>query len=835
MKQLVNVGTVDYTVLIKIMDESSTAGAALTGLIFSDIDISYTRVETDNDVTNTACAPADLATPALTDPHLDWGFLEVSSSEAPGLYRLDIADGVFAAGATSAVVTIRDAADNDIVQVDLEFQLVAFDVTDGVRLGLTALPNAAADAAGGLPISDAGGLDLDAILADTNELQLEIANAHVWHVAKTGNDGNGGHSFDAAKLTIGATITAAAAGDTIYVWPGTYAEKVTLSKALNLIGHGKNITRIEPAADSALVLGAAGCTVKNIGAKSVQVGGYYGIKNGDYNNQVIEGCYGEGSADGCHCGGGDNIWLKDSYFKSTYDGLQLLNGNNIIVDGCICETDGSYDTANVNCIVSTGGVNHVIRNTTCYGRRALNDGGTVYGLTGISPLSQMVLENVIIDLDHTGTGATHKVIGIGGAGAIGDVLGRGLQLHIDSTYGEVHSIYGGSGIITLESGLINTEPYRYQLAVTAQGGDKKKEFVCSTSTVPDVMPNDYFNGWILYWKTGNNAGESEAVLDWVTATNTFSFTAGFTYDIEVDDEFLLMAIPAWDITNSSVGTVRIVNCHYDPDFTTGTVLRSGADIDVDSEGKVDLTDAPNATAVTAIQSEIRDDISAVGSTCTNILGDVDLVDDTWALAAAINDIVAHADYGNAQLVRSTDPANTLDVSSTGEVGLDFANIKDATGAHTLTNITVPTVTTVGTCTTNTDMRGTDSAATATALATVDGIVDAILVDTGTTLDGKINDIKAKTDNLPTTPASASTLLGSGAITFTYTVTNSGTGLPIADADVWATTDAAGANIVASGRTDQNGQVTFYLDAGTIYIFTQKSGVNFVNPDQETVA
>ena len=57
-------------------------------------------------------------------------------------------------------------------------------------------------------------------------------------------------------------------------------------------------------------------------------------------------------------------------------------------------------------------------------------------------------------------------------------------------------------------------------------------------------------------------------------------------------------------------------------------------------------------------------------------------------------IVNHADYGNAKLVRSTTPANTLDVSATGEAGLDFNNIKDATGAHTLTNITVPVVTSV---------------------------------------------------------------------------------------------------------------------------------------------
>jgi hypothetical protein len=42
------------------------------------------------------------------------------------------------------------------------------------------------------------------------------------------------------------------------------------------------------------------------------------------------------------------------------------------------------------------------------------------------------------------------------------------------------------------------------------------------------------------------------------------------------------------------------------------------------------------------------------------------------------------------------PDYKLDVASTGEAGLDFNNIKDATGAHTLTNITVPTVTTLTT-------------------------------------------------------------------------------------------------------------------------------------------
>lgn len=45
-------------------------------------------------------------------------------------------------------------------------------------------------------------------------------------------------------------------------------------------------------------------------------------------------------------------------------------------------------------------------------------------------------------------------------------------------------------------------------------------------------------------------------------------------------------------------------------------------------------------------------------------------------------------------LRPTTADLTLDVSATGEAGLDFNNIKAATGATTLTNITVPVVTTV---------------------------------------------------------------------------------------------------------------------------------------------
>ena len=77
-------------------------------------------------------------------------------------------------------------------------------------------------------------------------------------------------------------------------------------------------------------------------------------------------------------------------------------------------------------------------------------------------------------------------------------------------------------------------------------------------------------------------------------------------------------------------------------------------------------------------------------------------------------------------------------------------------------------------------------------------------------------------------------IGSGSTAWSYTITDSGTGVPIADVDVWISTDLLGINVIASGVTDQSGVCEFMLDAGTIYVWSSKSGYNFSNPDQETV-
>jgi len=112
----------------------------------------------------------------------------------------------------------------------------------------------------------------------------------------------------------------------------------------------------------------------------------------------------------------------------------------------------------------------------------------------------------------------------------------------------------------------------------------------------------------------------------------------------------------------------------------------------------------------------------------------------------------------------------------------------------------------------------------TAAQTLDAIkVDtaAILVDTGTTLDDKL-------DALLTYSA------GAGSITFTYTLTDSGDGTAIPDAAVEVFSDSGLSTLVATGITNASGVVVFYLNAGTYYIQSRKAGYTFVT-DTEVVA
>lgn len=77
--------------------------------------------------------------------------------------------------------------------------------------------------------------------------------------------------------------------------------------------------------------------------------------------------------------------------------------------------------------------------------------------------------------------------------------------------------------------------------------------------------------------------------------------------------------------------------------------------------------------------------------------------------------------------------------------------------------------------------------------------------------------------------------GAGSIAWTITVTDN-VATPLDGAEVWVSTDIAGANVVAGTlHTNSFGLVTFMLDAGTYYLWVQHSGYNATNPTAFTVS
>ena len=125
------------------------------------------------------------------------------------------------------------------------------------------------------------------------------------------------------------------------------------------------------------------------------------------------------------------------------------------------------------------------------------------------------------------------------------------------------------------------------------------------------------------------------------------------------------------------------------------------------------------------------------------------------------------------------------------------------------------------------------------LYSYNGAVGLDLVGRFRTTDATVDqqDLYSYTSDLITTnldaKVSTRTMLGAGAITWTYNLVDA-LGAAIGNAQIWVTTDAAGTIVIASDITDAFGNATFYLDPGTYYIWGEKPGYNFTNPDLEIV-
>lgn len=137
MPNVIKKGSTNVSVTIRIID--STTGLPETAVEHNTagMDMFYRRELAAR------VAITEVALAALTTAHTDGGIEHISD----GYYRVDIPDLAFATGVDSVLIA---GTVTGMIVIGTEVLLVDYDPEDGVRLGLTALPNAAAEAAGGL-------------------------------------------------------------------------------------------------------------------------------------------------------------------------------------------------------------------------------------------------------------------------------------------------------------------------------------------------------------------------------------------------------------------------------------------------------------------------------------------------------------------------------------------------------------------------------------------------------------------------------------------------------------------------------------------------------------
>jgi hypothetical protein len=169
----VTAGATSKTIDVALVQKAAATspGDPITGLAFNTSSFTaYYR----KGATGTATA-ITLATQTVGGAYSSGGFVEVSSTNAPGLYRFDIPNTVIDT-AGFATVTFNGAANQATHTVYIV--VTAIDLYDTVRGGMTALPNAAAQAAGGLFTRGTGAgqinqtanglIDVDAVAISTD-------------------------------------------------------------------------------------------------------------------------------------------------------------------------------------------------------------------------------------------------------------------------------------------------------------------------------------------------------------------------------------------------------------------------------------------------------------------------------------------------------------------------------------------------------------------------------------------------------------------------------------------------------------------------------------------
>jgi pectin methylesterase-like acyl-CoA thioesterase len=274
-------------------------------------------------------------------------------------------------------------------------------------------------------------------------------SAHVFHVAKSGADVNGGLAQQYpialaadAKLTINSAITAATSGDTIIIWPGAYDENIdvdTANKRLVFVGTHRHKSKIAPATGHGLIPENE-TVLYNLTISAMEADTGIGIDIPiNKSNIVIDNCNIEGSLGGIESSGTtEDMLVTNSHIEAEMTAI-TIGGKRCIFSNCSIYAKGG-GTLNLPVYAIDGGTDCVFRgcniwawreedtasgeiscfrgsavlpnktlfdgcNFYCKNKHAGNT-GDVIGIQARYAGSQIVLANSNLTMENEGTGST---------------------------------------------------------------------------------------------------------------------------------------------------------------------------------------------------------------------------------------------------------------------------------------------------------------------------------------------------------------------------------------------------------------------------------------------
>ena len=351
----IKAGTTDVSAILRFLDATDGTpelgvSAATAGLV-----IEYRR-ELGAD---TAITPSNAS--AVDAAHSDGAFIHIGD----GYYRIDLPDAACASSSGIRGVLVHAVA-TSMVGVGSYLVLTGYDPYDTVRAGLTALPNAAADAAGGLPISDAGGLDMDAIGTNaagaTSNALVASSNALVANATAGVASSNALVASSNALLanaTAGAASSNALVASSNALLANTTAGAassnalVANSNALLVLADTNDIQTRLPAA---LVSGRIDASVGAVAANAITAAA---IADGAIDRATLAADTGlQSIRSGTAQAGGSTSIAVDSgasavndFYNNTY--IYLTGGTGVGQARFISEYDGSTKIATVNSVWAT--------------------------------------------------------------------------------------------------------------------------------------------------------------------------------------------------------------------------------------------------------------------------------------------------------------------------------------------------------------------------------------------------------------------------------------------------------------------------------------------------